>query len=101
MGYERWLVYSEAKAIESVIKKLESLSKDTLLKKIFFTAEAVGLENIIEFMCCYGGPMYIHYKKTGNYFIEVDTLRRCVLECKSKLKYQDSIAKTTYYNLNF
>lgn len=94
-------MYSEAKARESVIKKLESLSKDTLLKKIFFTAEAVGLENIIEFMCCYGGPMYIHYKKTGNYFIEVDTLRRCVLECKSKLKYQDSIAKTTYYNLNF
>jgi len=101
LGYEGGKLYSHEEARNSVLKKLNSLRKEPILRKIPMTADRVGIDQVLEFMCGYGGPMYIQFNRTGGYFVPLDDLRRCVFEFRSKLRHQDTISKTVYHRSNF
>lgn len=94
-------MYSHEEARSSVLKKLNSLRNEPILRKIPMTADRVGFEQVLDRMCEYGGPMYIQFNRTGGYFVPLDDLRRCVFELRSKLRSQDSFSKTVLYRSNF
>ena len=94
-------MYNQEKARASVLKKLNNLRKEPILNKIPLTADKVGIEKVLDSMCCFGGPMQTHFNRTGSYFVPTDDLRRCVFEFRSGLVHQDSQSKTLYWRSNF
>ena len=93
--------YDQEEARCSVLKKLNSLQKEPIHNKILMTANKVGIDQVLDDMCKYGGPMYIQFGRTGGYIVPLDDLRRCVFEFRAKMRHQDNISKTVYHRSNF
>lgn len=87
-------MYNREAAEQAVIRKLENLRNEPILRKITMSAERIGFSRVVEQMCRFSGPMHKQYNKTGGYIVPVDDLRRCVFDFRSAMKKDDYFIKT-------
>ena len=91
-------MYCDETAAEAVVRKLERLRNEPILRKITMNADRIGFEKVAQAMCRINGPMHRQYLKTGGYLVPIDDLRRCVYEFRAKMKFDDAFTKSLKYN---